>query len=225
MELIKLSEHIWYMPFEEMRDRPNLGYVRGEKWSLAIDAGHSDVHMKEFYELLEKEGLPLPDLTVLTHWHWDHTFAMHAIHGLSISNERTSQYLKEWKEKIEKNGPSEFLSIDESIRIEYAGNKEVIVVPSDMIFCGEMALDLGGCTVKILEAESPHTDDATLVYVCEDKTLFLGDATCNAFPNGGKDKELCRKLAETIKSIGPKTCVEGHWTPVETEDTLSDLLG
>ena len=27
MELKKLSEHIWYMPFEEERDRPNLGYV------------------------------------------------------------------------------------------------------------------------------------------------------------------------------------------------------
>ena len=69
MELQKLTEHIWYMPFEEERDRPNLGYVRGENWSLAIDAGHSDVHMKEFYALLEKEGLPLPELTVITHWH------------------------------------------------------------------------------------------------------------------------------------------------------------
>ncbi len=41
MELKNLSEHIWYMPFEEKRDRPNLGYVKGDKLSLAIDAGHS----------------------------------------------------------------------------------------------------------------------------------------------------------------------------------------
>ncbi len=27
VEFKKLSEHIWYMPFEEERDRPNLGYV------------------------------------------------------------------------------------------------------------------------------------------------------------------------------------------------------
>ena len=38
MELKRLSEHIWYMPHEEERDRPNLGYVKGDKWSLAIDA-------------------------------------------------------------------------------------------------------------------------------------------------------------------------------------------
>ena len=38
MELKKLSEHIWYMPYESERDRPNLGYVKGDNWSLAIDA-------------------------------------------------------------------------------------------------------------------------------------------------------------------------------------------
>ena len=43
MELKKLTEHIWYMPYEEERDRPNLGYIKGDKWSLAIDAGHSDL--------------------------------------------------------------------------------------------------------------------------------------------------------------------------------------
>lgn len=30
MELKKLSEHIWYMPYESERDRPNLGYVKGK---------------------------------------------------------------------------------------------------------------------------------------------------------------------------------------------------
>ena len=86
MELKRLTGHIWYMPFETERDRPNLGYVKGENWSLAIDAGHSAAHTKEFYALLEKENLPLPSMTVLTHWHWDHTFGMHAVNGLCIAN-------------------------------------------------------------------------------------------------------------------------------------------
>ena len=47
MDLKRLTEHIWYMPFEEERDRPNLGYVKGDHWSLAIDAGHSAAHVKE----------------------------------------------------------------------------------------------------------------------------------------------------------------------------------
>ena len=48
MKLEQLTERIWYYPHEEERDRPNLGYIRGDRWSLAVDAGHSDVHTAEF---------------------------------------------------------------------------------------------------------------------------------------------------------------------------------
>ena len=38
-KLNRLTERIWVYPFEEERDRPNLGYIRGDRWSLAVDAG------------------------------------------------------------------------------------------------------------------------------------------------------------------------------------------
>ena len=224
MELKKLSEHIWYMPFESERDRPNLGYVKGKNWSLAIDAGHSASHVKEFYALLEKARLPLPSLTVLTHWHWDHTFGMHAVNGLCLANERTNKHLVECRQKIEANGTSEFLALDESIRKEYAGGKKVVVTLADMLFSGEMTLDLGGCKVQVMQSEAPHTDDSTLVYIAEDKVLFLGDSPYDEFKTGEKDPSRCQKLADRIKAINPETCVEGHWEPVETEDTLNDLM-
>ena len=224
MELKRLTGHIWYMPYETERDRPNLGYVKGDNWSLAIDAGHSAAHTREFYALLEKENLPLPSMTVLTHWHWDHTFGMHAVNGLCIANELTDRHLAQWKEKIEKNGPDEFFSLDESIRREYANHEEVIVKTSDISFSGEVTLNLGGVTVRLIQAESPHTDDTTLVYVCEDKTLFLGDSTCEEFRTGRKDQALCRKLSDTIRGIGPEICLEGHWVSTDTEDSLSALM-
>ena len=223
MELKRLSEHIWYMPHEEERDRPNLGYVNGDNWSLAIDAGHSKEHTEEFYALLKKENLPLPELTVLTHWHWDHTFGMHAVNGLCIANEKTNKYLLDCKNKIETNGPGEFLSINECVRKEYADNKKVIVVPADIVYSGNMHFDLGGCTVEIMQTESPHTDDSTIVYVKEDKTLFLGDSTCNEFSTGIKREDLCKKLAERMKAINPEICVLGHWVPIDLEDALTDL--
>ena len=64
MKLNRLTERIWVFPFEEERDRPNLGYIRGDRWSLAVDAGHSDDHVALFYRALEDAGLPLPALTV-----------------------------------------------------------------------------------------------------------------------------------------------------------------
>ena len=224
MILKKLSEHIWYMPFEEERDRPNLGYVKGDKLSLAIDAGHSEAHIREFYGLLQKEGLPLPTLTVLTHWHWDHTFAMHAVNGLTMANKTTNGHLLKCMKKIETNGPEDFLNMYDSIRKEYEGGKKVIVVPADIVFEGDITINLGGCTVRILQTEAPHTDDSTLVYISEDKTLFVGDAACAQFPDGARDRKLASDLADTISMTGAVTCVEGHWQPVETKDTLADLL-
>ena len=48
MKIERLTERIWYYPFEKERDRPNLGYIRGDRWSLAVDAGHSDAHLADF---------------------------------------------------------------------------------------------------------------------------------------------------------------------------------
>ena len=59
MKLNRLSERVWFFPYEEERDRPNLGYVRGDRWSLAVDAGHSEDHVRAFYRALEEENLPL----------------------------------------------------------------------------------------------------------------------------------------------------------------------
>ena len=36
MQLNRMTERIWVYPFEEERDRPNLSYIRGDRWSLAV---------------------------------------------------------------------------------------------------------------------------------------------------------------------------------------------
>ena len=155
MKLDRLTERIWVYPFEPERDRPNLCYIRGDRWSLAVDAGHSKEHTREFYQALVEEGLPLPELTVLTHWHWDHTFGMHAVHGLTLANQRTNRYLADIKKRLENEGTGFFFAIDERIRKEYEDGKPVIVTLADLVFSGEMELDLGHCPVRIFQAESP----------------------------------------------------------------------
>ena len=47
----------------------------------------------------------------------------------------------------------------------------------------------------------------------------------------GRDNMELKRLSEHIwympheeKEINPEICVEGHWVPVETDDTLQDLL-
>ena len=223
MKLNRLTEKIWVYPYEEERDRPNISYIRGDRWSMAVDAGHSADHIREFYRALEKENLPLPKLTVLTHWHWDHTFAMHAAHGLCLANEQTNQYLADFRARLDKEGNDFFLAMDERIRREYADGKPVIVTPADMVFRGEMRIDPGNCPIRVFQAEAPHTDDSTLIEVPGEKVLILGDCTGGRFPDWAMDQELADRLAETVRKVNPDICLPGHWTPLSPDIIIQDL--
>lgn len=44
MELTKITDCVWFYPFEKERDRPILGYIKGAHFSVAVDAGHSEAH-------------------------------------------------------------------------------------------------------------------------------------------------------------------------------------
>ena len=223
MDLIRVSEKVWFAPYEEERDRPNLGYILGERWSLAVDAGHSDAHVEEFYAALEKNALPVPAITVLTHWHWDHTFGLHRIHGLSVANAGTNSHLLQFKDRIEKNGAESFLSLDASIQKEYAGGRPVVIVPADMEFKGELRLDAGKTPIRLFEAPSPHTDDSTLVYLPGEKTLFLGDAPCGEFPTWERNREKTLQFTRAVEAIDASTCISSHWLPQSKEELLAEL--
>lgn len=223
-ELKRLTDRIWIFTHESMRDRPCLGYVKGDGWSLAVDAGHSDDHVGAFYRALESAGLSLPNLTVLTHWHWDHTFGMHAVRGLTLANELTGRYLRSARERIGAEGTEWFFALDERICREYAGGRPVVVALPDLVFSGRMGLDVGGCAVELFQTEAPHTDDSTLVFVPSEKVLFIGDAKSGVFPTWEKDSVLCRKLAEAVARLDFDVCVGSHWKPMTKDQLLSGLL-
>ena len=173
--LQRISEHVWIMPFDSPKDRPNLGYILGSGMALAVDAGHSSSHVEEFYDAIREEGLPLPALTVITHWHWDHTYGMHAVNGKTLARPETNARLLEIKREMDRDPGKiqEFINSDPTIRREYAGEVPVVVVPADEIVREDRTIDLRGVTAEIMLSPSPHTDDALLVYVPEDRVLFV----------------------------------------------------
>ena len=223
MELIKVTDRVWYSMYEKERDRPCLGYVKGDRWNLAIDAGHSEDHVADFYEALQKEGLPLPDVTIITHWHWDHSFGMHKVHGLTAANERTNRYLLDFADQVRMGGPEVFLSLDPCIRREYADGKPVVIVPADIVFAGRAVFDLGGITVELSMCISPHTDDSTLVRIPEEKILFVGDCISGEFPTWVRDPDKTRKLIDTLREIEAERIIGGHWPVFEKNRLIEEL--
>ena len=223
MELYKYSDRIYYSAYEEERDRPALGYIRGERFSVAIDAGHSDDHLEEFYEELKKHDLPLPSLTVITHWHWDHSFAMHAINGLSVANRRTNEHLLEFIAERSPEHDKEFLALDPSIAKEYSNGKEIVVIPADIVFEDELDIDTGDLKIRCFTAVSPHTDDATLIYVPEERVVFFGDALSGVFPTWIADKGETEEFIKAIDALQVDKCIGGHWPIYNKEDLLYEL--
>ena len=223
MELYKYNDRVFYSAFEEERDRPALGYIQGKDFSVAIDAGHSDLHVQEFYEELRKRDLPLPALTIITHWHWDHSFAMHAINGLSIANKKTNEYLRDFMSKRSDAFDKEFLNLDPSITKEYANDKPIIVKEANIVFEGSMHINAGDMEIEIFQAPSAHTDDATLIYLPEDKVVFFGDAMSGVFPTWIADPELTKKFIDTVSSIDADCFIGGHWPLFTKEGLIAQL--
>ena len=224
-KLQKIGSHTWIFPLDHVKDRPNLGYVRGEKTALAIDAGHSSSHVEDFYEALGQEGLPLPDLTVITHWHWDHTFGMHAVHGRTIALPATNAQLLRIKREMEED-PSrgkKFLNSDACIRREYAGGVPLAVVPADELLEKDRTIDLGGASAQLCRAQSPHTEDSLLIYVPEDRVLFIGDAELGEFPSWAMDFDKLYALKEQIAAFDARIVIDGHSGPYTKEELLYEL--
>ena len=223
MKLTRVTDRVWFYPLEKERDRPILGYIRADNFSVAVDAGHSQAHTGEFYAALEYAGFPLPKITILTHWHWDHTFGMHAVNGICVANRLTDSYLRQFKQKIDEKGVEVFLSLDESIRREYDGNKPVIITFPDIVFSDEMTIDAGSCPIRLLTSIAPHTDDSTLVFAQSEKVLFLGDAAGGRFPTWEKNPDLCRGLADTVAGLDADVCLESHCIPQTKQQIIDDL--
>lgn len=55
--------------------------------------------MQDFYRALRSCDLKEPDFTVITHWHYDHTFGLHDISGVSIAHQKTNLFLREQQDR------------------------------------------------------------------------------------------------------------------------------
>ena len=94
---------------------------------------------------------------------------------------------------------------DECLAREYVDNKRIIAVLSDIQFEKELTLNLGGITAMIFHTVSPHSEDTVLIYIPEEKILFLGDST------------------SLIESFDCKYCILSHAEPLTKSDLLDYL--
>ena len=234
-EPVRITDRIYCFPGEDFtgRDRPFLYYVRGDKLRLAVDAGNSPAHVRAFYAALKAAGHPTPDLTILTHWHWDHTFGLRAVKGLTLATQATNEVLRKvqtwaWdpasmEERLASG--EDIQACADCIRREYNDPEKIRVVTADMEINGPVTLDLGGVTCKVIPQDSPHSRDGLFLYFPEEKALAVGDGESGDYYelDGQYDTRRLEAFLSFLDTLDYDLALPGHQMPWSRADQLAEL--
>lgn len=229
----QLSQHILIMHAEHETDRPVLAAITGERRTLLMDAGNSPGHAGLFRQELAKRGIRVPELLVLTHWHWDHSFGLSAWQAPVIAHEGTAEALaglggRSWSdEDLAELVLAGVLSEESAqhIRLEYGDAREITVMKPDIVFSGNIAIDLGGVTCELSHVGGDHSADSCFLYIREDNVLFLGDALGPSVYGGPRrySSTSFLKLLGLAYGYNAQWYVESHGLPMSLAEFRADL--
>ncbi|NOL38532.1 MBL fold metallo-hydrolase [Bacillus safensis] len=225
----KIGQSFWYITPVSLTDRPILGMVVGNNKTLMIDAGNSEDHAKYFIKETLKHENAKPDLVVLTHWHWDHIFGLSALSdSVSIASAKTRKEMEKlvpfsWSDEAIDERVSEGTEIEfcaKAIKEEYKNHRDIQVVLPDVTFDRRVEIDLGGATCVVQHVGGDHAADSVIVYVKEEKILFLADCI---YPKMYAEKvhytvkEILRLLDE-LETFDAETYIPSHQRPWRKEE-------
>lgn len=189
--LNKFSDTIYYSSNQDDKERPTLGLVCGDRFSLIIDSGNSPQHAKDFLLEIEKLNVPPIKYVAITHSHWDHFLGMNEFDATVIVNSHTNEMIKEWQR----------LSYDDSSLQRYVNTNQMSamcmkIVQSEMpnrdsfklnspdiIFERTLTIDLGNKVCILEKIKSTHSEDSTVIYIPDEKVVFLGDSAYGTTTN------------------------------------------
>ena len=233
MRLKNLSDRIYFLESDDEKGLPALGYIKGEVFSMMVDAGATPAHAALFIAHLGENGLQEPVFTVVTHHHWDHAYGLSALETISISCRKCAEKLQmlsdgEWDEafleKQVKNEAVSVLTLD-NFRKCYPDLSEIEVFSTDIAFDGEMNMDLGGCHAVVKQIPSSHSRDCVAVYVPEEKVLFIGDGAESAHVgrNIADDRDELIALQKLLRNLDFTKCIRSHKGVMSKDEILRDL--
>jgi cyclase len=208
-----LSFYAGRVPGESFSSEPNWvddGAISLGTASYAIIDGDGalvyDTHVsvetaRQIRGILEQRGIT--KITVLlSHWHLDHVAGNEAFADCEIiSNARTLQHLVDNKTAIEDGS--------------FHGTPAIkpLILPT-RTFKGEMDFTLGKTRMKFIQANI-HSDDASLVWIDDQKILFAGDTMEDTVTYVGEPENFDIHLGDLDRlwALHPSSVLPNHGHP------------
>ena len=216
----RLTAHVYWLSPDSTTDRPVLGVIAGSKGSLIVDAGNSPAHARVLLEQMVVAGLPAPRFLALTHWHWDHWFGAAAFDAPAIAHVETSRILREqaaweWSDaaldaRVEQGVEIAFCR--DMLKAELPDRSDLVLRAPDVAFTGEVTIDLGGVTCRLIHVGGDHAADSVVVQVPDEKIVFLGDCRYDDIYHDPRRLTAGRilPLYERLLSLGAEVYLGGH---------------
>jgi glyoxylase-like metal-dependent hydrolase (beta-lactamase superfamily II) len=200
----KVSDHVY-----AILTYPNIAIVVGERATLVVDTGLGKRNGEAVLRAEQKLAKgPILYLTN-THFHPEHSSGEEAFPANTVLIRP-----KQMQADLEKNGAR--------MVAQFSGNsaqnkmllQDTRYRTPDILFDGDMRIDLGGVTVRMFWVGPAHTIGDQLIYVEEDRTLIPGDIVQNKLiPNlFGDDASAKGWLAALDKAaaLNPKNIISDH---------------
>ncbi|HEX2620247.1 MAG TPA: MBL fold metallo-hydrolase [Phototrophicaceae bacterium] len=226
--LRRVSPHVfWFSPLSQT-DRPALAAIVGKKRTLWLDAGNSPAHVSAFLTALRTEGIGKPDFCAITHAHWDHFFGGSALNVPLIAHQLTACQIQlqagyEWTDAALDQrviDGTEITFCRDMIKAELPNRSNLTIAVPEIIFHDELTLDLGGVTCRICHVGGDHAADSCVMYIPEEKVLFLGDCLYPAIyaPERYYTVDKVSGILDKLNAFDVEYAIFGHDGDVFTRD-------
>jgi glyoxylase-like metal-dependent hydrolase (beta-lactamase superfamily II) len=175
---------VWSSP-DEIRDRPILGAVLGERSTLLVEAGASPAHARQLLEAVQMLGGAPARFVAVTHWHWDHVFGIATLGLPTLAHRETCRRVLEmarldWRDaaldaRVARGQENTFIAEHMKVEMDDAERAALVIAAPDVIFDERIEVDLGAVTVQVIHVGGDHSPDSSVVFVPQEKVVFLGD--------------------------------------------------
>jgi glyoxylase-like metal-dependent hydrolase (beta-lactamase superfamily II) len=205
---VKLAEHTYVIPDNNVPLVPNVGVVVGSRGTLVIDPGLGKRNGETVLREVARISRNTEIFIATTHFHAEHTTGYMAFPA-------TAKYVNSIVQEAEfaEAGAQQIKAFSGRSPVTAELLKDATGRKADITFDRDYMLDLGGVRVRFLVVGPTHTRGDTALLVEGDGVLFSGDVVMNnSFLAASQVSSMKAWLAafDAFEQMRPKTIVPSH---------------